>query len=293
MNTEVLWIASKSWFLSHGWRVLLIIIIASLIRRFGMLFLNRTISHSVENSSRFENKRDRTLRTDTLIGLTDSVAKIATYIIIGLLILSELGVLKLVAPLLAGAGVLSLLLGFGIQAFVKDFISGIFIVAENQYRVGDVVQINGIAGVGTVEGTVVRITLRTTVLRDGDGSIHFIPNGYIARAANQTLDYAKININLTLPISADFTAAEKEINSLGINMNKEDVWSRNIIQAPYYHGVKSFDSDNVIIEVRAKTSPAEQWRVASELRKRLAMLLNTQGFFDTSNKATKKVSTRT
>lgn len=288
MNSHTLWIASKSWFLSHGWRILLIMVIASLIRQFGMIFLNRLINHSIDVSDRFENKRDRKLRADTLVGLIDSIAKVATYVIIGLLILSELGVLKLLAPLLAGAGVLSLLLGFGIQTFVKDFISGIFIVAENQYRVGDVVELNGIAGVGRVEGTVTRITLRTTVLRDNDGAIHFVPNGNIARAANQTLDYAKINVEFSLPISADFATAEKAINSLGVAMAKEDIWSHSIVEAPYYHGVRTFDNDRVTIEVRAKSIPAEQWRISSELRKRLAKLISDHNFFDPKPKLNNK-----
>lgn len=271
--------ALQSWFFDHGWRILLILAISSLVRRFGVAFLSRFINHSIETSERFENKRDRKLRADTLIGLIDSVLKVTTYVIVGLLILSELNVLKLVAPLLAGAGVLSLLLGFGIQTFVKDFISGVFIVSENQYRVGDVVSVSTAIG-GSVEGTVIRITLRTTVLRDNDGAIHFIPNGNIARAANQTLDYAKVNIEIALPVNADLDKAEKEISALGIAMSKEDLWHRSLIQAPFYHGVQKFDKESITIEVRAKTIPAEQWRVSSELQKRLAALINNSKNFE-------------
>ena len=275
-----------TWFTDHGWRILAILIVSSGLRRFGVVFVSRFINHNIETSERFENKRDRKLRTDTLVGLVDSILKITTYLIVSLLILSELNVLKLVAPLLAGAGVLTLLVGFGIQTFVKDFISGIFIVAENQYRIGDVVSVAASVG-GTVDGTVIRITLRTTVLRDNDGAIHFIPNGNIVRAANQTLDYAKVNIELTLPISADFDAAEKAISALGLNMGKEQLWHHSVIQAPYYHGVQTFDNDHVTIEVRAKTIPAEQWRVSSELQKRLAKLISDHNYFDTKKKSAK------
>lgn len=274
--------------MDHGWRILLIMLVASLIRRFGVVFLSRFINHSIETSERFENKRDRKLRADTLIGLIDSVLKVATYIIVGLLILSELNVLRIVAPLLAGAGVLSLLLGFGIQTFVKDFISGMFIVAENQYRVGDVVSVAAAVGGGNVEGTVLRITLRTTVLRDNDGAIHFIPNGNIARAANQTLDYAKVNVEVPLPLEADLDKAEREVSSLGIAMSKEERWHHTLVQAPFYHGVQKFDKDQVTIEVRAKTIPAEQWRVSSELQKRLAKLItDNKNFVDGKKKAKK------
>lgn len=286
MNFESFWVNLQAWFFDHGWRILLIMVTASLVRRFGMIFLGRLIHHSIDSSERFENKRDRKLRADTVLSLIGSVFKIANFIIIGLLILGELNVLRLVAPLLAGAGVLSLLLGFGIQTFVKDFISGIFIVAENQYRVGDVVSIIGTVGT-PLEGLVVRITLRTTVIRDNEGSIHFIPNGNIARAANQTLDYAKVNIELRLPINADFEAAEAGINHLGLVMQKEPVWHRNLLQAPYFHGVQAFEDESVIIEVRAKTLPAEQWRISSELHKRLAQLLSSENFFE-PKPATKK-----
>jgi moderate conductance mechanosensitive channel len=283
MELENVWQALKSWFFDHGWRILLIMLLASVIRRFGMMFLSRIIDHSIETSERFEHKRDRKLRADTLISLIGSILKIASWIIISLLILSELNVLKIVAPLLAGAGVLSLLLGFGIQTFVKDFISGIFIVAENQYRVGDVVTVTNTVG-GDVTGTVIRITLRTTVLRDDDGSIIFIPNGNIARASNQTLDYAKVNIEVTLPHGADFDKAEKAINDLGLKMHHEDMWHHTIIQAPYYHGVQTLDKENVTVEVRAKTIPAEQWRVSSELQERLAKLVSEEDYFDRKKK---------
>lgn len=284
MQLDTIVSATQSWLLDHGWRIGLILIAANIARRFGKTFISNIINRSIKHSERFENERDRKLRADTLIGLISSLMKVAIWLIVTPLILSELGVLRLLAPALAGTlavgGVLSLLLGFGIQTFVKDFISGMFIVTENQYRVGDFVSIMASVG-GLIEGTVVRITLRTTVLRDLDGSIHFIPNGNIARVANQTLDYAKVNIELTLPISADFNAAEEAIGALGITMNKEETWQKALIQAPYYHGVQTFDNDHVTVEVRAKTSPAEQWRVSSELQKRLAKLISDNDFFDT------------
>ncbi len=281
MNNDAIFDALQSWALDHGWKIILILLVASIVRRFGEAFLGKLIQRSVQHSERFENDRDRKLRADTLVSLIGSVMKVLSWLVIALLVLSELGVLKVIAPILAGAlavgGVLSLLLGFGIQTFVKDFISGIFIVVENQYRVGDVVSLTATGG--DVIGTVIRITLRTTVLRDNDGAIHFIPNGNINRAANQTLDYAKVNVELTLPLNANFDKAEREIAALGLTMGHEELWQRSIVQAPYYHGVQTFDNDHVTVEVRAKTVPAEQWRVSSELQKRLAKLVSDHDFF--------------
>lgn len=279
---EIAWSAAQSWFLEHGWKIVLILLSATFVRRFGEVFVGQLIHRSLRHTERFENDRDRKLRADTLTSLIGSVLKVMVWIIAAICILSELGVLRALAPFLAGAlavgGVLSLLLGFGIQTFIKDFISGIFIVAENQYRVGDVVAITSSVG-GAVEGTVTRITLRTTVLRDQDGAIHFIPNGNIARAANQTLDYAKINIELTLPFAAKFQEVESAVNALGQKMEQDDSFQHKFVQAPYYHGVQQISENNVVVEVRAKTIPAEQWKIASALRQQLATLLDTHDSF--------------
>lgn len=289
MYLEMVWAATNDWFWDHGKNILLIIFIASLIRRFGMIFLGRIIGRSIRHSDRFENDRDRNLRIETLKGLFSSILKVVTWFIVVLMVLAELNVLKLLMPMLATAGLASLIIGFGIQTFVKDFISGIFIVAENQYRVGDYIAATASVG-GVAEGTVVRITLRTTVLRDLDGAIHFIPNGNITRAANQTLDYAKINIFLTLPLIADLDAAEREINKLGEKIASEERWKHTFVLEPYYHGVHEFDGNGVLIEVRAKTAPAEQWTVTSEMRKRLLTLLNEKDRFETKTKAAKPKS---
>ncbi len=286
MDQTVWWEVIQSWLANHGWTILITLIVAYVVHRFGKMFISRAIHHGIDSSSRFETKRDRDLRAQTLVGLFSSILRIGVWVVTAFIIFSELNLLIYLAPFIAGAGVLSLLLSFGIQTFVKDFISGIFIVAENQYRVGDVVTATTLVG-GSVEGTVTRITMRTTVLRDNDGAIHFIPNGNIARAANQTLDYSKINIELNLPLSIDFTTAERSINQLGRVMSQEEAWQRSIIQAPYYHGVQSLDGEQVIIEIRAKTTPTDQWRVSSELRQRLAKLLDKESSFSKKTEAKK------
>ncbi len=130
MSFETMWEAFASWMGDHGWRILVIFFIANFIRKFGAIFVGRLIGRNVEHSGRFENQRDRTLRIDTLKGLVDSILKAFTWFAVVLLVLSELNVLSFIAPLLAGAGILSLLVGFGMQTFVKDVISGVLVVAE-------------------------------------------------------------------------------------------------------------------------------------------------------------------
>lgn len=285
---ELAWAATQSWFIDHGWRIVVIILVASIIRSFGMIFVSRIITRSIKNSERFETERDRKLREATLISLIGSVVRIIAWLVVGMLILRELNVLQALTPLLAGAGIVSLIVGFSTQTFIKDFVSGIFIVSENQYRVGDVVEIGGGVGVGSVEGTVTGISMRTTTIRDNDGAIHVIPNGGIMRAANKTLDSAKINIEVDLPIDTDVDAFEKAVNVLGQTMSGEDLWHSRIIESPHFHGVQKFDTENITIEVRAKTIPAEQWHVSSELKKRLAKMISKNNNFQSKPKKSKK-----
>jgi len=291
MLKDINWAQVNSWISSQGFKIAIILIIASLFRRFGMVILHKIISQSINHSERFENERDRKLRTATLVSLIGSILKIIVWAVATLLILGELGILKLLAPMLAGAlavgGVLSLMIGFGIQTFVKDFISGIFIVSENQYRVGDVVSLTASAG-GAIEGAVTQITLRTTIIRDNDGTIHFVPNGNITRAANLTLDYAKVNLEVNVPSNVDFNSLKKAVDVMGQELQNDESWHKYLIQAPYYHGVQKFTQDHVVIEVRAKTVPAEQWRVASEIQERLVILLSKNKNFAESKKDSKK-----
>ena len=199
---DLAWAATRSWFLDHGWVIVLIIIGGYIVREFGLMLISNVINRGITSSDRFETERDRKLRASTLISLIDSIFKIVMWLIIILLVFRELGILKALTPLFAGAGIASIIIGLGTQAFIRDFISGLFIVAENQYRVGDVVEIGGGVGIGIVEGTITRISMRTTTIRDADGAIHVIPNGGIMRAANKTLASAKVNIEVKLPLDA-------------------------------------------------------------------------------------------
>lgn len=274
---------------AHGVEILLTIVAAILLRHFGMMVIRRIVRHSIDSSEHLESKRDRKLRSDTIIGIIDSVFKFVIWIMIVVTIGIELGLAKYLQLLLGSAVAISLLVGFGIQTFIKDLVSGFFIVAENQYRVGDVVSLTTTVG-GDVEGLVTRITLRTTILRDNDGAIHVVPNGNIARCANRTLDYAKVNIELSLPLDCDFSALETAVNKLGIGMQKDEKWRKKLVQAPYYHGVQSLTSEEAVVEIRTKTIPAAQWKVSSELRKQLAELLHANTFFAGKKKSSKKIT---
>src|SRR5690606_32963329 len=140
------------------------------------------------------------------------------------------------------------------------------------YRVGDVVLLTTSVG-GNVEGMVTQVSLRTTVLRDSDGAIHFVPNGNVARAANLTLDYAKISIEIQVPIGSNLTKLEEEINAIGVSMKQDHDLTKKLIEAPYFHGVTQVNAEETTIEIRAKTTPAAQWQISNELHRLLATLM--------------------
>src|SRR5690606_7833728 len=116
---------------------------------------------------------------------------------------------------------------------IKDFIAGIFIVLENQYRVGDIIKINNVGG------RVVKLTTRITVLRDIDGNVHYIPNGSIAMATNMTMEYAKINLEITVSYDADLDKVKDIINKIGLDLAKDEEWKVFITSAPYFARVSN------------------------------------------------------
>ena len=173
-------------------------------------------------------------------------------------------------PIFASAGVLGVAVGFGAQNLVKDFLSGIFIISENQYRVGDVIEID------TFSGTVERIGARSTVLRDVDGNVHYFPNGMIQHVINKTMEYSMARLKLSLDPDTDIDKAAEIIDTVGDTMANDEAWSEKIIEAPHY--VMTSDINPVAIEliVSGKVLPSSQWSVAAELRRRIHTALEKE-----------------
>lgn len=177
-NLERLRHTTVNWFSAHTFNVLVILFGAWLVRKFGAELISRILQQTIR-SDLYPTQEDREKRLKTLDSLVGAFMRIAVYIVAAIMIVSELGLDT--APLLASAGVLGVALGFGAQSMVKDFTTGVFIIAENQYRVGDTV------GIGDVVGTVELITLRTTILRDDKGYVHHVPNGTITVTTNRSM----------------------------------------------------------------------------------------------------------
>ncbi|QDO96194.1 mechanosensitive ion channel [Ferrovibrio terrae] len=203
----------------------------------------------------------RSGRVRTLLPLLRRFVSIVLGLIAALIVLSELGIN--IAPLLAGAGVIGLAIGFGAQTLVKDVITGIFILAEETVSVGDIVDLGGNGGV------VEDISIRTIRLRDTEGVVHVIPFSEVTRIKNMTRGYAQALFDIGISYREDVDAVIEEIRKLGAEFRGEPEWAARILEDLEMWGVNELADSAVVIRFRIKTQPAQQWSVKREFSKRL------------------------
>jgi len=197
-------------------------------------------------------------RARTLGSVLRNAATIVIWVIAGLIILGEFDVD--LAPLLAGAGVAGVALGFGAQYIVRDLLSGIFILMEDQYGVGDVVDL------GEATGVVEEVSLRVTRLRDVRGTVWYVPNGQIARVGNQSQFWARVILDIGVAYDTDVEAASRLIKRVA-----DEVWhaghdDAHVLEEPSIWGIEELGADSVVIRLAVKTRPGEQWAVARHIR---------------------------
>lgn len=253
------------WFKDHGINILIIIFGAWIFRHVAFLAIHGVMQRAVR--SHFGNEADRKKRLATLEGLIDAVLKIGTISVAILMIISELGINT--APILASAGVVGIALGIGAQSLIKDFMSGFFIIAENQYRVGDVVEISTMVGNVKISGTVQAITVRTTIIRDMDGMLHHIPNGSIIVASNKTFGLGRVNEDIIVDPDTDLNKLEHVVKIVGEKMAAEEAFEKKIKKAPTVGQIVGYNDRGIIVKIIADTQPGSQWEVKSEFYKRL------------------------
>ncbi|MFA5325852.1 MAG: mechanosensitive ion channel domain-containing protein, partial [Bacteroidales bacterium] len=213
------------WLLSTGIRIVIIAVAAYLLNKILIKIIKRAIIVSIKkynNDVETEGKK----REETLIRIFSGIIRGTIIIIALLIILTELGIK--IAPILAGAGIVGVAVGFGAQYLIKDLISGLFIIIENQYRVGDVVNFDGIGGL------VEDITLRMTTLRDLDGTVHHIPHGNIKSVSNLSKEYARINLNIGISYSSNLEHVIMVVNKTGNELAEDPAWKDAIIKAPQF-----------------------------------------------------------
>jgi small-conductance mechanosensitive channel len=208
-------------------------------------------------------------RAMTLGAVLRSLAGFSVYALAFMVALGELG-LDL-GPLIAGAGIVGLAIGFGAQSLVADFIAGIFIIIEDQYGVGDYVD------VGAASGTVERVTLRTTVLRDVHGALWVVPNGEIRRVGNSSQLWARTVLDVDVAYDTDIDLAASVIKEVADGVWREQLESSTIIEEPEIWGVQNFGADAISIRLAVKTEPGEQWATGRLIRGRLKKAFDTNG----------------
>ena len=249
--------------------IVFVIVGAWFINVFGGIVVRKAVRKAIQSTGH-ENKLEEQKREDTIIHIITGAISILVWPMAFLVIVSQLGVN--IAPLIAGAGILGLAVGFGAQNFVKDMINGLFIIAENQYRVGDVVKLNDTA-IGVVEN----ITLRATVLRDLDGIVYTFPNGNIELTANYSKDHSGINLDMGVSYDVDLEKVIKVINKVGLELTGHEDWKSQIIETPQFLRVEDFADSAVVLKITGKVQPLKQWAVTGELRKRLKIAFDKEG----------------
>jgi small-conductance mechanosensitive channel len=208
-------------------------------------------------------------RARTLGTIGSSFFSIIIWLVAIMLVLSELNIN--LGPILAGAGIVGIALGFGAQSLVKDYLSGLFIMIEDQYGVGDIVD------VGEASGVVEEVTLRSTRIRGLNGTLWHVPNGEIRRSGNLSQYWSRVILDVPVAYDADIAAATKLIKTVA-----DEVWheheSAEILEEPEIWGVEEFGDSSIAIRLVVKTMPATQWSIARELRARIKEAFDREGF---------------
>ena len=208
-------------------------------------------------------KKDLEKRHKTLGGLFANVWRIIVVVIAGYAIFTHFFNSEALAPLFASAGIIGVAFGFGAQSLVKDFLSGVFIISENQYRVGDIIEIDGFGG------TVERIGVRSTVIRDVEGNVHFFPNGVVQHVINTTMGYSKVYFTITVAPDTNISTASDIINRIGEEISSEEKWQRKVIEPPHFDILGDFNASSISLVVSGKTQPSDQWALTAEMRRRI------------------------
>jgi small-conductance mechanosensitive channel len=208
-------------------------------------------------------------RADTLGNVLVTSGQIFIVAIAGFMVLSELGIN--IAPILTGVGVAGIAIGFGAQTLVKDYLAGLFIILENQYRVGDVVTVSGISGL------VEQIDLRRTILRDLDGIQHVVSNGEIRIASNFTKEVSRVNLNISVSYGTDLDHAIEVTNRVCRELAADPNWAPLITKTPEVLRVDNLGDSGIDLKILGETKPIRQWDVMGEIRKRIKKTFDEEG----------------
>ncbi len=254
-------------------QIILVLLVALVIRLIALRLINKITKHAAEAGNgkadpahllMGERRRQRAQALGSVLGNAASV------LIFGIAAVTIAGYLGLnLAPVLASAGVLGLAIGFGAQSLVRDYLSGIFMMLEDQYGVGDVID------AGAATGTVEAVSLRVTRLRDVNGVVWHVRNGTINRIGNESQGWARAVIDFPVAYDQDLPRVRETMKETATEMWQEPRWQDVIMEEPEVWGVESVTSDAIVMRLVARTLPLRQWEVARELRERLKIALDS------------------
>jgi moderate conductance mechanosensitive channel len=259
---------ARDWLASYGTRIGIVAGLTAIVLFALGVAGTRAINTVVNRGAGGQPDEEIKKRVDTLSSVLTTAGQVFVILVAAFIILSQW---INITPILAGASVLGVALGFGSQALVKDLISGFFVVMENQYRVGDVVSVAGISGL------VMEISLRRTVLRDMDGTVHVVPNGEIKVASNMTKGYSRVNLDVSVSYDTDLDKATAVLNQTCSEMAAEPQWAPVIIKPPEVLRVEKFGDSGIDLKVMGDVKPTQQWAVSGELRKRIKKAFDREG----------------
>ncbi len=249
----------------------------SLLIVFVLLFISFRLANALINSLRNglvkraagkinTDAEEAEKRINTLVGIIRGLVKIVLWTIFLMIILKKIGID--IGPILASAGILGLAVGFGAQELVRDFISGFFILLENQIRTGDVAIINGTGGL------VEKIELRTITLRDLSGVVHIFQNGKINTLSNMTKEWSAVVLEIGVAYKEKVDTVMEMMQSVGEKIQEDDEFGKSILQSIEIFGLDKFGDSAIVIKARIKTKPGMQWTIGREYRKRLKVMFD-------------------
>jgi small-conductance mechanosensitive channel len=274
------------WVVEVPIRIIVIILVCLIVRAILHRVINRAVKpvhvgdvprilrpfkDRVQNSSFLEStglmSERRNQRAATIGSVLKSVVSLTVFVIGLLTVLSELRIN--LAPFIAGTSIVGVALGFGAQNIVKDFLAGMFMMLEDQYGVGDTIDFE------KASGTVEAVGLRTTRLRDVNGTVWYVRNGEVVRVGNKSQGFARVVLDVPIDAWADVAAASQAILDEAETMREEEDWTDVFLGDPEVQGVESMTREETVIRMVARTRPGEQFRIARELRRRIRVRLDT------------------
>jgi small-conductance mechanosensitive channel len=251
---------------THGSRVVLIVVLALALRLVLHRVVRRVVSTAQRGGVLSERRRQR---AETLGSILRSIASTVVLAVGGAMVLSELG-LDL-TPIVASAGIVGVAFGFGAQNLVKDFLSGMFMLLEDQYGVGDVID------AGPATGTVESVSLRTTRLRDVEGTVWHIRNGEIARVGNKSQGWSRAVVDLPVVLDTDLTAARTLVEQVANDLWHDQAFAGRVLEQPSVWGVHAIGAEGLVLRVALKTPAGDSGPIERELRERVLAAFAADG----------------